>query len=128
LQQRRAAREQRLLMRFLTLSPQAEDYYQELSRRRMNARHHIRQIVALSEIYGSEKVARAIEDAFTYQAFSCEYIANILEQRQHIHAEPGALHVTRRQDLLELDIPEPNLSIYDTEDTNRNTGDTHNAQ
>ena len=116
LAQRRAAKEQRLLMRFLTLSPRAEAYYQQLSQRRMNPRHHIRQIVALSEIYGPEKVARAIEDAFTFQAFSCEYIANILEQRQCILPEPGALHLTRRQDLLDLDMPEPNLSIYEPEE------------
>jgi transposase len=121
LQQRRKAGEQRLLMRFLTLSPKAEIYYQELIKRRMNPRHHIRQIVALSEIYDAEKVARAIEDAFTYQAFSCEYITNILEQRERMLPEPAALHLTRRQDLLELDIPEPNLSLYDT-DYNPNDG------
>jgi transposase len=89
LQQRRKAREQRLLMRFLTLSPKAETYYQQLVKRRMNPQHHIRQIVALSEIYGDEKLTRAIEDAFTYQAFSCEYIANILEQRERILPQPG---------------------------------------
>lgn len=121
LQERRAAREQRLLMRFLTLSPMAEQYYQELQRKRMNPRHHIRQIVALSEIHGREKLTHAIEDAFTFQAFSCEYIANILEQRQRVREEPGALHLTRRQDLLELDIPEPNLSVYDIHDQ----GDNH---
>jgi len=114
--QRRAAKEQRLLMRFLTLSPKAEAYYQQLRERRMNPRHHIRQIVALSETYGAEKIARAIEDAFTFQAFSCEYIANILEHRERILPEPGALHLTRRQDLLELDMPEPDLSIYETDD------------
>jgi len=114
LAQRRAAKEQRLLMRFLTLSPKAEEYYRELQQRRMNPRHHIRQIVALSEIYGSERLKRAIEDAFTFQAFSCEYIANILEQRERILPEPGALHLTRRQDLLDLDMPEPDLSIYET--------------
>ncbi len=113
--QRRAAKEQRLLMRFLTLSPKAEAYYRELQQRRMNPRHHIRQIVALGEIYGSEKVTRAIEDAFAFQAFSCEYIANILEQRGRVLPEPGALHLTRRQDLLNLDMPEANLSIYETE-------------
>ena len=125
LQQRRKAREQRLLMRLLTLSPKAEAYYQQLAKRRMNPRHHIRQIVALSEIYGAEKLARAIDDAFTYQAFSCEYIANILEQRERILPEPAALHLTRRQDLLELDIPEPNLSIYDTQH-DQNKGDEDN--
>ncbi len=115
LAQRRAAKEQRLLMRFLTLSPKAEAYYQQLRERRLNPRHHIRQIVALSEIYGTEKIARAIEDAFSFQAFSCEYIANILEQRERILPEPGALHLTRRQDLLELDMPAPDLSIYETD-------------
>jgi transposase len=124
LQQRLKAREQRLLMRFLTLSSKAEAYYEELSKRRMNPRHHIRQIVALSEIYGPEKLARAIEDAFTYQAFSCEYIANILEQRGRIVEQPGVLHVTRRLDLLDLEIPEPNLSIYDTDQDPIKEGDT----
>jgi hypothetical protein len=60
-------------------------------------------------------MARAIEDAFTFQAFSSEYIANILEQRKYIAKEPGALHLTRRQDLLDMDIPEPDLSIYDND-------------
>jgi transposase len=116
LAQRRAAKEQRLLMRFLALSPKAESYYQQLAQRRMNPRHHIRQIVALSEIYGAEKIARAIEDAFSFHAFSCEYIANILEQRERILPEPGALHLTRRQDLLDLDMPEPDLSIYERDE------------
>ncbi|MBC8255200.1 MAG: IS21 family transposase [Ardenticatenia bacterium] len=115
LAQRHAAREQRLLMRFLTLSPKAEAYYQHLRERRMNPRHHIRQIVALSEIYSAEKVARAIEDAFTFQAFSCEYIANILEQRERLLPEPGALHLTRRQDLLDIELSEPDLSIYEAD-------------
>lgn len=113
LQQRRKAREQQIYMRFLALSPKADAYYQQLAKRRMNPRHHIRMIVALSEIYGGEKVARALDDAFEFQAFSSEYIANILQQRQHVLPQPPALHLTRRQDLLELDMPEPNLSIYD---------------
>ncbi len=121
--QRKKAREQRLHLQFITLSPRAQEYYQELSVRRMNYRHHVRQIIALAEIYGTEKVARAIEDAFTYQAFSCEYIANILEQRSRIMSEPGALHVTRRQDLMEMEIPEPNLSIYDPESVPDEGGD-----
>lgn len=112
-------------MQFLKLSPKAEAYYQQLSQRRMNPRHHIRQIVALSEIYGPEKLSRAIEDAFHFQAFSCEYIANILEQRERILPEPGALHLTRRQDLLELDTPEPNLSIYEPQPPPHNPGPHH---
>lgn len=113
LMQRRKAYDQTLLKRFLALSPRAERYYQELQQRRLNPRHHLRKILALSEIYGPDYLARAIEDAFTLQAFSSEYIANILEQRQRLLPEPGALLLTRRQDLLELEMAEPDLSIYD---------------
>jgi transposase len=112
LAQRHNAREQKLLGRFLALCPCAEAYYQALAQRRLNPRHHVQKIVALSEIYGAEAVARAMEDAFAFQAFSCEYIANVLESRARLRPEPGALHLTRRQDLLDLDLPEPDLSAY----------------
>jgi len=111
---RKQAREQKLLLRFLALSPKAHEYYQQLEQRRLNPKHHVQKIVALSELYGTEAVARALDDAFTYQAFSCEYIANLLQQRQHPPQEPGALHLTRQQDLLELELPAPDLSLYDS--------------
>ena len=84
-----------------------------LKSRRLNSAVHIRKIIALSEIYGDDAVGRAIEDAIEYQAFSSEYIANILEQRARSLPEPGALHLTRREDLLDLELPDPDLSIYD---------------
>ena len=111
---RKKAREQKLLLRFLALCPQAHEYYQQLEARRLNPKHHVQKIVALSELYSPEAVARALEDAFTYQAFSCEYVANLLHQRQHPPQEPGALHLTRQQDLLELELPAPDLSLYDS--------------
>jgi len=97
----------------LTLSPKAQEYYQELQQRRLNPRHHLRQIVALSDLYGVDAVARAMEDAFTFQAFSCQYIANLLESRARQLPIPCPLTLTRRQDLLDLEVPEPNLSLYD---------------
>ena len=121
LEQRRNAREQKLLGRFLALSPRAEAYYQALSERRFNARHHVQKIVALSEIYGAEAVAQALDDALTFQAFSCEYIANLLESRQRLRPEPSALQLTRHQDLLQLDIPEPDLAIYEPTTTQKAT-------
>jgi len=113
LAQRQKAREQQLLARFLSLCPQAPVYYEQLQQRRLNARHHVQKILALVEIYGLEKVTRAIQDAHEYQAYSCEYIANIIEQRARKLPEPGALHLTRSADLLELELPEPDLSVYD---------------
>jgi hypothetical protein len=110
---RRKARDQKIFMRFLSLSNKAQDYYRQMDQRRMNTFHHIRQIVALSEVYPEEQVTRAIEDAFHFKAFSCDYIANLLEQRSRQTPEPGALHLTRNSDLLNLTLQSPNLSIYD---------------
>ena len=112
---RKKAREQKIVMRFLSLSPQSALYYQKLEQRRMNPYHHVQKIVALSEIYSPEAVARALEDAFTFQAFSCEYIANLLEQHTRCLPKPGALHLTRREDLLDLTVESPDLSIYQKE-------------
>jgi transposase len=112
LAQRLKARQQTLLLAFLNLSPRAREYYRKLEEKRLNAPHHMQKIVALSEIYGLDPLARALEDALTFEAYGCEYIANLLEQRQRTHATPGALHLTRRQDLLELEIPPADLSPY----------------
>ena len=114
LAQRKKARDQKTFMRFLSLSPNADAYWQQLEQRRMNPAHHVRKIVALSEIYGPDAVARAMADAFVYQAFSSEYIANMLEQRARFRPEPGALHLTRREDLLDITVAKPDLSIYHT--------------
>jgi transposase len=112
LAQRRTAREQRLLMQFLSLSRHAQVYHEGLEQRRVNPRHHLRKIVALSEIYGVDAVDRALQDGIAFAAYSCEYIANILEMRARETPAAGALHLTRRQDLLEIEIPAPDFSPY----------------
>jgi hypothetical protein len=121
LAQRRSARHQKLLQRFLALSPNAETYYAQLELRRLNPRHHVHKIIALSEIYGTEATARAIDDACDFQAFSCEYIANLLEARARTTPQPSALHLTRRADLLDLELPEPELDLYTVDDDEPST-------
>ncbi|MGH8219713.1 MAG: IS21 family transposase [Steroidobacteraceae bacterium] len=116
LAQRRAAREQRLLMHFLALGPQAQAYYEGLESRRLNPRHHVRKILALAEIYGTEATARAIADGLAFHAFSCEYIAHLLEARARCIPPVSPLSLTRSQDLLELELPEADLSHYDVEE------------
>ena len=113
LAQRASGREQRLMVNFLALSPRAHAYHEGLVAKRVNARVHVRKIVALVEMHGKEAVARAMDDGLELQAFSCEYIGNILGARRRIGPEPAALQLTRRADLLELEMPEPDLSIYD---------------
>jgi transposase len=106
------AREQRLMMRFLALSPDAQAYWDGLEQKRLNARHHVRKIVALAEIYSADAMARAIADGLAFQAFSAEYITNILETRARTLPEPGPLQLTRCHDLLDIDIPPPDLNAY----------------
>ncbi len=112
LEQRKKARDHQLFRRFLALSPHAELYYRELEQRRLNPPHHVRKIVALSDIHGQEAVARALADAIVYQAFASDYIANLLEQRARFTPEASPLHLTRREDLLDLHLQPPDLSLY----------------
>ena len=51
--------------------------------------------------------------------------AALLEQRQRLLPEPAALHLTRRADLLELDLPEPDLGLYGPHDAGPAQGATH---
>ena len=117
LDQRRAAREAKLLLRFYGLCPRAEEYYLQLKIHRLNPRQHIAKILALSEVHGCDKIARAIQDSFEFQAFSSDYIANILQQRERFSPQPGPLHLTRRQDLLEVELEQPDLSVYEGSET-----------
>jgi hypothetical protein len=110
---RKKARDQKIFMRFIALSPKADLYYRKLAERRLNPQQHVRKIVALSEIYGTDPVARAIEDAFIFEAFSSEYITNLLQQRARFPKEPAALHLTRREDLLDIRLEHPDLSVYE---------------
>lgn len=114
--QRRSAREQRLLMQFLSLSRHAQVYVEGIEQRRVNPRHHLRKIVALSEIYGVDAVDRAFQDGIAFAAYSCEYIANILEMRARETPAAGALHLTRRQDLLDIELAAPDFSPYEIND------------
>jgi hypothetical protein len=115
LDQRRRARQAHLLLGFYALCPRAEEYNRRLEERRLNARVHITKIMALADIYGNDKVVRALEDAFEFEAFSSEYIANILEQRERLTPVPGPLHLTRRADLLEVELGPADLSLYEPE-------------
>ena len=113
IEHKRRASEQQIFNRFLALGPQAEIYYRKLVERKLSWRQHLRKIMALAEVYGPDKVSRAMDDAIEYHAFSSDYIANILEQRERRLPDPGPLNLIRKQDHLEFDLPAPDLSIYD---------------
>ena len=113
LSQRKSAREQRLLKDFYAIGRAAEKYYEKLQQRRLHTRSHVRKIMALTEIYSPDKVHTAIEDAIEFNAIGSDYIANILEQRARLpSSKPGALHLLRKEDLLDMTIEEPDMNFY----------------
>lgn len=123
--QRRHAHDAHMLQRFLGLSPQAADYHRELLERRGNALSHVRKIVALADIHGATAVVRALTDALAFEAFSSEYIAHLIEARGRQLPEPSPLVLLRRQDVLELELPPADLSVYDTPGDESNPGEGH---
>lgn len=110
---RKNAREQQALARLMRLTPQAEAFVQGLQDRRLRARNHILKVAALTDIHGADAVRRAVEDAVEFEAYSSEYILNLLEQRARPLKETGSLHLTRNEDLLDLELPEPDMNLYE---------------
>jgi transposase len=109
---RRKAQRSRMVTRFLKLSPHAREYYEQLGERRMNAAHHVEKILALAEVYGTELTRRALDDAHALSAYSCEYVANLLEQRHRLTPPPEEIRLTHAPEALQLELRPPNLAIY----------------
>jgi len=76
----------------------------------------------------SRKMKRSVKcavlDSFSLSTFcrrlsrhSSLVIANILEQRERLPVQPGPLHLARRSDLLDVELPPVDISIYDPADT-----------
>ncbi len=110
--QKKSGARQRLLLRFLELTPAAGPYHRALCERRMNAGHHLSRIVELLPTYGAEAVGAAIESAHQLGAYASDYIVNLLEQKARRLPEAGPLHLTRAAEALELELSAPDLTPY----------------
>lgn len=113
LEEKRKAKDQKLLQAFLKLTSEAEKYYQGIKARRINAAEHIRKIMSLAQIYDHNDICRAISDAIEYNAYSSDYIENLLEQRKRLTPEAAPIHLTRNSDLLDIDFKQPDMNIYE---------------
>jgi len=112
-EQRRRAREQNLRRDFLAIGPVAENFAKGLEDRQLAPRSHIRKIMAMVEMYGSEAVEEALESAVRFQAFRAEYIEHLIMQTTRPNAPyRGALHVPKAGDLLDIDVRRPDLDLY----------------
>ena len=102
----------RLPGHFFSLGEVAEKYDKGLAEKRNNPRRHIRQITALLDIYGAEEVKKAMEDTCELEVFSADAVLNVLEIRHRSLPEPTPLHLSRKTDCLDIELPEANLDIY----------------
>ncbi len=112
IEQRKNAKDQKLLSSFLQISDCAEEYYAKLKTKRPNSKDHVRKILVLSEHYGRDKTASAMKDALELGAFSSEYIANLLEQRERFTPMQSPLHLMRNKDCLDLELQPVNIDKY----------------
>ena len=117
-QELRAARkkvnEQNLARDFLNIGPDASKFLEELKRRELNAKQHMRRIVTLVEIYGRDPVSEAIRDMIYFKVFKAEYIEYRLMQAAAGKMRAGGkLHVPKAGDLLHIKLEKPNLGIYE---------------
>lgn len=119
---RKKAHQQRIFKRFLHISPEATRFFQLMEQKRLNPTHHVRKIVALTEIYSNQDIAQAIQSAIELDACSSEYIINILEQRAQKEDKPGELILTKGKELLEITVTAPDLNIYQSNFINKDMG------
>ena len=106
-------RTRRLILRFLKLGPIAETYYHHLCDRHLAPETHVRKIMSLAQLYGADKVTTALADSHLGGAYSSDYIHNLLTARRKIRELTSPLQLQRNQDLLDLQLDEPDLTQYD---------------
>ena len=102
----------RVLEKFYALGAIAEKYDKGLNAKRINPRTHIRKIMHFVETYGADDVKKAMEDTCLLEVFSADAVLNLIEMRNRPLPEPGAVHLSRKTDCLDIEIPEVDLSIY----------------
>ena len=113
IEQRKRAEEQKLFNWLLRLSHRAEEFLQELKKRSVSPINDIRKIASLAQVYSEQEISQALEDSLQFGACSAEYILNILEQKQRLLPEPGPLHVSHKTDLLNIETPVPDFTVYE---------------
>ena len=112
IEKRHIMKRQCLLAKFHSMGPVAEEYEKGLNEKRITSKRHIRLIMQLTETFGVEEVKKAMADSLALKIFSADAVLNLIEMRHRKLPEPGAIHLSRKTDCLDIDIPEVDLSIY----------------
>ena len=112
------ARQNRQVTDFLRLGSAAEAYLLGLKDKHPDYRRHLREINALVPIYGRDPVARALADTHAHGAYAAAYILSHIQaqDRRADDTPAGPLHILRNADILDIELPEIDLSSYDPDD------------
>lgn len=98
---------------FMELCPGAPAFFRELENRRPDAFLHLSRILSLVSEYGRASVVAALGDAAAVEAYGAEYVANLLAARRRLRPEPSPIQLTSKADILDIDVQETDLAIYD---------------
>jgi len=121
------SQDRKLLQRFLRLGQAARDFHAGLVRTRLQPLRDVRKILAIAAHWPQTDLLRALADATAYNAFGADYIHNLLHARAQL-AETSPIQLTRRSDLLDLELPAPNLNHYHRPEFTLEDDDTDNPQ
>lgn len=111
-------RTKKRLLQFMALNPKAQEFYQLLKQKHLGATQHVKRILELIPVYGKEQVAEAVALAVERNAISHLYVENIIKHHHQPLSTYATVSLAHKQELLELSLPEPDISIYEA----------HNAQ
>ena len=112
LEKRHLMKRRRLLEKFYSMGSIAEKYDRGLGDKRTNPRLHIRKIMQLVDMYGADEVKKAMEDTCELEAFSADAVLNLIEMRRRPLPEPSPVHLSRKNDCLDIEIQDVDLDIY----------------
>lgn len=113
LERKRAAGKSKAMSSFLAISPAAEAFHQGLVEKRRPVWRNVRNVLELMSLHGRDKVVVALEEANHFRAFSSDFIANHLQRRGATEWTAAETHLTRKTDLLEMEIERPEFDRFE---------------
>lgn len=113
-QMRTKARLQNLRHDFLKIHPVAEAFLAQMELRELEVDSQLRKIITLTEMHGQSRVAEIMRDMLEFKVFKAEYVEHRLRCGfAEKNSPPSKLHVPKAEDLMNIELPMPNLNVYD---------------
>ncbi len=99
---------------FDALGSTAKIFHLGLLTQPVRASVHLRRLLELIRLYGTQEVLAAISVANEYQTFDAAYVETILHQQRRKQSLPSPTRVQpRRQELTDIELDPPDPGHYD---------------